>query len=296
MDRWPNFFIAGVPKGGTSSLHAHLGQIPEVFMSRIKEPNYFSRVLVPDDHPVRPIRDEQAYLRLFSGVTTETVIGEASPTYLADPEAARLIRDVAPDARMLVSLRDPVERLYSHYLMMVNNGSAGPDFMKEIRRGLEYGHDRSRMLLRPEIGLYHGQLQRLLETSGENRVRVILFEEFAADPRGTLAAVLEFVGIDHSLEGFRSAVHRRYARARGPLARYIFGNRTIARVSEFVLPPAFRKAVREKLLVKAVAKPMMAAAARDFLREYYAEDVRSLERLLKRPLPWPNFRDPQLSA
>ena len=105
-------------------------------MSKIKEPNYFSRVVVPDDHPLRPIRDTEKYLQLFAGATSERVVGEASPTYLADPEAPRLIRDVAPDCRVLISLRDPVERAFSHYLMMRNNGKAEGSFLDEVRRGL----------------------------------------------------------------------------------------------------------------------------------------------------------------
>ena len=76
MQKRPNFFIVGAAKSGTTSLHHYLNQHPRISMSKIKEPQYFSRVLVPDDHPIRPIRDEREYLDLFD-VTPETeILGE----------------------------------------------------------------------------------------------------------------------------------------------------------------------------------------------------------------------------
>src|SRR5262245_19319223 len=166
---WPNFFIAGVPKAGTSSLHAYLQGVPGVFMSKIKEPNFFSRIVVPPDHPVRPIRDTDAYLELFAGSEGHALVGEASPTYLADPEAPRLIRAASPDCRIVVSLRDPVERAFSHYLMMRNNGVTERSFLDEIRRGFELRDRLNIALLRPDVGLYHDQVARYREVFGPDR-------------------------------------------------------------------------------------------------------------------------------
>lgn len=286
---WPNFFIAGAPKAGTSSLHAYLQAVPGIFMSKIKEPNYFSRVVVPDDHPVRPIRDTQKYLQLFAGVTSERIVGEASPTYLADPEAPRLIREVAPDSRVLISLRDPVERTFSHYLMMRNNGTATASFQDEINRGIQLQARRNLAVLRPEVGLYHEQVKRYLDTFNAAQVKVILFEEFMADVKGTLGQILQFLGISHDLENFAAPAYRQFAEVRGPVVRYLFGNRTIARASEVLVSPRLRKWVRERILVRSAAKPAMDAEARAWLTDYYRDDVRNLAALLGRPLPWRNF-------
>ncbi len=289
MEVWPNFFIAGAPKAGTSSLYAYLRDIPGIYMSKIKEPNYFSRVLVPDDHPVRPIRDRSRYLQLFSDVTTETVIGEASPTYLADPEAASLINEVAPEAKLLVILRNPVERAFSHYLMMVNNGVAQGSFPVEIERGLRNEHNKSLMLLRPEIGRYCEQLTRMWQVIDRRRTLVVIFREFSADPRGTLERVLNFLGIDHPLDDFQAQVHRRYGVARGPMAKLLFRSRSVARASEMLFSPRVRTAIRERFFVKPAAKPHMPDEGRSILTAYYEEDVRGLQDLLGRPLPWPDL-------
>jgi hypothetical protein len=296
VDTWPNFFIVGAPKAGTTSLHAQLQSVPGIFMSRIKEPNYFSRTLVPDDHQVRPIRDPLKYLRLFDGVTSETIIGEASPTYLADPDAPRLIHEVAPQARILISLRDPVERAFSHYLMMRNNGTAQLPFLGEIRRGLELAGNRHLVLLRPEIGLYHDQVARYVAMFGCKQVKVILFEELGADTRAVLRGVLDFLGVNESVTISGGEEHRKFGEARGPLVRLLFANRTVARLSEVLVSPRLRKFVREKFLVKSVAKPVMDQDARDFLVDYYREDVRKLAALLGVPLPWRNFVASQATA
>jgi Sulfotransferase family len=289
VNNWPNFFIVGAPKAGTTSLHAQLQSVPGIFMSRIKEPNYFSRMLVPDDHQVRPIRDSQKYLQLFDGVTSESIIGEASPTYLADPDAPRLIHDVSPEARILISLRDPVERAFSHYLMMRNNGTARLPFLGEILRGLELAGKRQLVLLRPEIGLYHDQVARFVATFGSNRVLVILFEELGADTGAVLRGVLEFLGVNGSVTLTSNEEHRKFGEARGPLVRLLYANRTIARLSEILVSPRLRKFVREKFLLRNVPKPVMDQDARDFLVAYYREDVTKLSAQLGRPLPWRNF-------
>ena len=289
MDTWPNFFIAGAPKAGTSSLCAYLQAVPGIYMSKLKEPNYFSRVVVPDDHPVRPVRDQRQYLQLFAEAGDARVVGEASPTYLADPEAPRLIRNAVPQAKVLVSLRDPVERAYSHYLMMLNNGTAKGSFLDEIKRGLALGGNRSLALLRADVGLYFQQVERFGNEFPESQFKVLVFEEFSADVAGSLRQVLEFLGVQPPSSEFAAPAYREYSVARGPLVRYLFGNRTIARASELLISPSVRKAIRDRFLVKKAGKPPMPQDARDFLVQYYADDVQSLSRLLARHLPWRNF-------
>jgi hypothetical protein len=90
--------------------------------------------------------------------------------------------------------------------------------------------------------------------------------------------------------------HRKFGEARGPLVRLLFANRTVARLSEVLVSPRLRKFVREKFLVKSVAKPVMDQDARDFLVDYYREDVRKLAALLGVPLPWRNFVANQATA
>ena len=290
MQVWPNLFIAGAPRCGTSSLHAWLQAIPGIYMSRIKEPNYFSRQVIADDNPlVKPIRDEKLYLQLFSGSGDAKIVGEASPNYLEDPEAPALINQTVPDAKVIVSLRDPVERLHSLYLMMCNNRPTMGSFMTEIERGLSGQHNPSLAVVAPRTGLYARQVERYRSVFGDSRFKVLIFEDLMADIPGTLREVLDFLGIDHEVGAFAEPPQRQYGEARGPLVRYLFGNRVISRAAEALIPFKLRKQIRNAFLVKQVPKPAMEPEAREFLVRYYCDDVARLENLLGRPLPWRNF-------
>jgi hypothetical protein len=180
--------------------------------------------------------------------------------------------------------------------MMRNNGTALLSFLGEIRRGLELARNRHLVLLRPEIGLYHDQVARYVATFGGKQVKVILFEELGADTRAVLRGVLDFLGVNESVTISGGEEHRKFGEARGPLVRLLFANRTVARLSEVLVSPRLRKFVREKFLVKSVAKPVMDQDARDFLVDYYREDVRKLAALLGVPLPWRNFVANQATA
>jgi len=153
MEQWPNLFIVGAPKAGTSSLYVYLAHIPGIFMSQVKEPNYFSRKTIPDHSRVKPIRDKSKYLGLFKKVKDEKIIGEASPSYLSDPEAPKLIHDIIPDAKIITSLRDPVERTLSFYLMHARSGLVKGSFHEELQKSLKHVRAYNQISLRLETGL-----------------------------------------------------------------------------------------------------------------------------------------------
>jgi len=290
MQSWPNLFIAGAPRCGTSSLHSYLQVIPGIYMSRIKEPNYFSRAVIGDGHPmVKPIRDEGQYLALFKEAGNARVIGEASPNYLEDPEAPALIERTVPGSKVIASLRDPVERLYSNYLMMKNNRPGMGSFMQEIERGLANQVSRSLGVLAPATGLYSQQVERYQAIFGDERFLVLVFEEWRSDVPSALQRILRFLDIQYDVSGFSEPPQRSFSEARGPLVRYLFGNRTISRASEALIPFRLRKLVRNAFLVRDVPKPPMEPEAREYLIQHYRDDVQKLEELLGRSLPWRNF-------
>jgi hypothetical protein len=117
--RWPNLFLVGAPKAGTTSLWHYLGAHPEVHLGALKEPHFFTsqkRIYV------ETVKDEVAYLRLFAGARGARYLCDASGSYLHDPSAPESIRRVSPDARIVVSLREPVARAFSSYLHAITFG------------------------------------------------------------------------------------------------------------------------------------------------------------------------------
>jgi hypothetical protein len=164
--------------------------------------------------------------------------------------------------------------------MMRNNRQMG-GFAEEIRRGLQFQDKRHLGVLAPATGLYAAHVERYRRVFGP-RFKVLIFEEWMANIPETMRDVLDFLGVEHDVGSFQESPQRQYAEARGPLVRYLFGNRAISRAAEAVIPYRLRKLVRNA---------MMDRDAREFLVEYYRDDVRKLEIMLGRRLPWRNFGD-----
>ena len=179
VPRWPNLFIVGAPKGGTTTLWRYLDQHPDVFMSPAKEPNFFL-------DPTPPVRvpTEEAYLGLFAGAGDETWLGEASGRYFSDPTTPGLIKARVPDARIMIALRDPVERAYSSYWHDVKFGIESRPFPRSLTsssttRGVPVGADPEKKHV--YLGFYSQHVARFLDVFGD-AVRVGFLEDLHADP------------------------------------------------------------------------------------------------------------------
>ena len=130
---WPNFFIVGVAKAGTTSLSEWLKQHPQIYIPALKEPRYFASDLV--DPIVRNVvRTKEDYLALFVKARNHKARGEASTSYFTHwQQVPERIKRTIPDARIIILLRDPVERAYSSYLMLVRQGYETLPFSEAVR-------------------------------------------------------------------------------------------------------------------------------------------------------------------
>jgi len=293
---WPNFFIVGAAKAGTTSLYDGLSRHPDVFVSRPKEPHYFTQANPPYDlrwHFASYI-DRQQYLRLFEASGGFRAIGEASTSYLWHPEVAYRIRKQGPDARILISLRDPVERAYSHYLMHVREGIQNRGFydalvedMKRTEEAWAISH------VYVGKGCYASQVRRYLEAFGSDRVKVILFDDLKRAPEVKLQEVAQFLGLDPAPIARIDAARVRnpYRASRGRWAEFLIGNK-LSRMIETVVPGRLGSFIYEHFLLKRAAKPPMDPRARELLMEIYDPEIAALENLLGKKMPelrgaWP---------
>jgi len=281
MEKWPDFFIVGAAKSGTTSLYEYLVNTPNVYMSTLKEPNYFSTTIVPDDSRVWPIRNKQKYLDLFKNAT-EDVIGEASPTYLPDPNAAKSIHQIIPNAKIIMILRNPVDRAFSHYSSLSSRGLENASFREALNRILAKKHkeDLSDYI---NFGMYYNQVKRYLDTF--DHVKIYIFEEFFKDVKENVNEVLKFLQVDSKVPDIK-AMHNPFKVARTPLSKLILRSKTIVRTSIKFVPQSVRWKFRENVLLKEGVKPSLLNEDRDFLIELYRDDVKNLENLLKIKLPW----------
>lgn len=202
----PNFFVIGAPKAGTSALYFCLKQHPDIFMSAIKEPHYFTfEKQAPifagpkgDHFHLAGIFRPLDYLSLFIDATTQTAIGESSTTYLNSKFAAQRIYKFAPKAKIVALLRHPVDRAYSHYNYLKSQGvELSPDFVDALSRerkrkemGWFPGH------LYKEGGYYFSQLNRYYNLFKKDQIKVYLYEDWNHSPLALMCDLFRFLGVD----------------------------------------------------------------------------------------------------
>jgi hypothetical protein len=276
--------MVGAPKSGTSSLYQYLMQHPDVFMSDPKEPHFFYNRSAPGS-PVLVGKDLDPYLKLFEEVSEQVRAGEASTSYLWLTNAAQEISRLQPEAKIIILLRDPVDRAYSHYWHQVRDGIEPLSFdeallcePERVRRGLWHG------LYYVENGRYARQVTRYLETFGAESVRVYLFEDLIRDARSVCRDVFQFLGVDPSVP-----VEARRAYNRGGVPR----SRLFAKVIRSPIKEPLKKALPETVRRNLGDRirgtnnkpiPEMNSRIKTHLREVFREDVLRLEEIIGRNL------------
>ena len=285
MEIWPNFFIVGASKAGTTSLYSYLNNTPGVYMSTMKEPRFFNSDYYDEIAPYR-ITDKKEYLKLFRDVKDECAIGEASPSYLADPESAKLIHQVVPEARIIIILRDPVERAFSMYLMNELKGRMKQSFHEVITKKLEH---RTKSV--PEYDyldskLYSPHVKRYLTVFGVKQVKVLMFEEFFKEPKKNMKQVLEFLHVDSESTDIVGTNFNPYGVPRLRIFENLLKSKTFTGWIVKIIPQNLQWKIKENIIYKKEKKPKIPDEDRLILQNFYRDDARDLQALLNRKLPW----------
>jgi len=304
----PNFLIVGAPKAGTTSLYHYLDQHPQIFMSPIKEPNYFASEIRPENFSDElqtqvakdlqelqeylhgPMREKRFgglvtqwddYLRLFQGVKGGKAIGEASVCYLWSKTAAANIRLKIPAAKIIMILRNPAEVAFSLYLQSVSNGLVRGPFRKMLQDS-QLCNKEEFSLLYPflELGLYYEQVKRFLELFPRENVLILWYEQYQARQLETLASIFRFLNVDTS---FVPDTSQRYLEPKIPrftaishsLKKYGAWQRA-GNWTPTVLKPFWRR-----LVFRRRDSVVMDNKDKEWLYEYYREDIRELSKLVE---------------
>jgi hypothetical protein len=287
--KWPNLFLVGAAKAGTTSLYHHLARHPDVYMAPVKEPHFFSQIEPrPELAAFFPsIRDEDSYLKLFAAATDERLLGDASTSYLAYARAAERISAASPQAKIVIMLRNPVERAYSHYWNDVREGFEKRTFMEAIQEELETDTPEWGVSsVYVDCGFYSERVERYLRRFTDSTF-ILFFEEFVADAPRELQRLFQSLEIDPSAPSHDRPVNRNpFALPRNAMSRRLLGSGRARTVARRLAPRRVRSRVRDALLVPA-QKPPMAAEARELLSKLYRPDVERLAEIVRRRPPWP---------
>jgi hypothetical protein len=288
----PNLFLVGAARAGTTSLYEYLSSRPDVFMSPLKEPHFFAelRISDPDIYEFEHVVQERStYERLFSGAEGFAYVGEASTSYLTNEAAAERIKRASPQAKIIVSLRDPVERAYSHFLIDVGAGLEQRSFEAAVRAELSAPDSQPWPRQYLQGSEYPSALRRYEHHFGRDSVHVVFFEELLNDPESVLQDLLAFLGLDDRDSKAVLPHANPHSRPRGLVAKLLLQSIPLRLVMRRIVPDPLLRFTHDRLLVKPAPKPELDPTLRAELISLYQPQVEEVASFVGRRPPWKNY-------
>lgn len=307
MKNVPDFFLVGAAKAGTTAIQQALDAHPDVYMSPLKEPNFFSddilvsslrddvkKKLEEDNIPEwilngmksprwrAYLRDENLYSNLFDPAKATQKKGEASVSYLYSSNAAQNIFKANDQAKIIIVLRNPAERAFSHFNMEQRMGWMQDDFSSAFEKYKEnlkplWGKDP----LFIAGGLYADQVGRYLSVFPKSQVLILIYDEFKNAPEKTLDAIYKFIGVDSSKVDLKIALKKNNEARENKIE--LLDNA----IPKGAFKVKFRRALKSlglhSVLKNLLTKPSsnkMTKEERLLATESYLNDIYELEKLL----------------
>ena len=286
----PNFFVLGAKKCGTSSLLAYLGRHPDVFISNPKEPYFFEAEY---DKGI-----DYYWGRYFGSYADEKVAGEARHRNLYLPYIPCRIAETVPNARLIIIVRNPIERAYSHWWHWYRRGLEQLSFddalekdLRRIESGLvfegEEGPKRWARNLDAKTGLnefrtyldsgyYCQQIERYLKLFPAENVTTVFLEDLARNPQGVMSRLWSFLGVDPFEQTDYEPLNMAKSRAYSLKKRYGGVTGRLMRVS---LAPGILRG-----WLTGAEGERIRSSQRKALRDHYEPHNRALEQLTARDL------------
>lgn len=294
--RLPDLLVIGAAKAGTSAFYRYIEQHPQIYASPIKEPHFFGLegennlfnappgIEAKENKAIRHIDN---YGALFQAAPAQSLIVEASVSYLYLPKAAQRIKHYLPKVKMITMLRNPVERAYSSFLYL---GRDGREPLSTLAEGLAAEKERIKenwgFLYRyTDFGLYSEQLARYFKEFDSNQIRIFLYDDFKANPHEVIKQTFEFVGIDSS---FQPDMSRRFNVSGLPknkiLHKLIAEGNILKSMLKPIIPSQLRYRLKEGYYDKSLTKPTLPEETRQNLIDFFREDILKTQELLGRDL------------
>lgn len=292
----PDLFVVGAPKSGTTSMGTYLSQHPQVFVEGIgrAEPHLFGTDL---RFTTRPCPDAEAYLALFEKADDEKVLADKSTWYLYSERAAEEIHQFAPEAKIVIMLRNPVDfmrSLHGHNLYHGYETIESFEAALSAEGSRRAGYDVPPDVLLPDFLYYReaarfvDQVPRYFDAFGRDNVFVILLDDLVADPSRVYLDTLEFIGVDDCVPWPSFEAENSGKRARSRLLWKVHDGASPGwqRLVRGLLPASVRKkaaAAVARINVDRTRSPLE-GRLRMSLTEEFAPEVEALGGLLQRDL------------
>ncbi len=203
----PNFIIAGFPKCGTTSLHHYLNEHPEIYMPSQKELHFFTHNILsklnngPKDNIVKKtqIDNSEQYLSFYRNVKNETAVGDASPSYINYPAGFQEIKEYLNDPKLIILLRDPINRAYSNYLHLKREQRERLSFKEAVKiEGERKKNKYSDFWYYKFNSTYYQKIIKAKEVFSD--VLILTSEELSNKNEVTMKKVYKFLDVDHNFK------------------------------------------------------------------------------------------------
>jgi len=281
-----DFFIVGAPKAGTTSLYHYLNEHPEVCMSSVKEPDFFSDSDIYNQglyYRTDRINTIEKYESLFQGKEETQKLGEASVSYLFYDAVPKKIKEYNVKGKIIIMLRNPTERAFSHYLMDYRLGLLSTPLEKIIEVNSNLKKLKLHYQQYIELGLYYKQIKRYFDVFEKENIHIIFYDELKIDAETIVKNVYKFIGVDSNFSATVGKKHNTYSMPKHNLIRKIYSLVWFRNLLNVIMPKRIIKKIKSNLF-KRDKKPELDLVLRNKMIELFVQDITFLETLLSKDL------------
>ena len=278
-----DFFIVGAPKAGTTSLYHYLNEHSDIEMCSQKEPDFFSDSYLHTQmlyYGKNRIDSIEKYHALFQ---QENIMmrGDASVSYLFYEEVPQKIIKYNPNAKIVIMLRNPIDRAFSHYLMDYRLGLVSEQFETIILKKSKHKYADLFYQQYIQVSEYARQIKNYLNIFSKDNICIIDYEDFKKNTSDVVNRVYVFLGVDNSFQPRLTNKYNTYSMPKNLIIRYIYSFVFLRKIITRILPKNLGAIIRQ-LLFNNENKPKLSSETKNILKKHFENDVQTLSILLNK--------------
>lgn len=285
-----DFFVVGAARCGTTSLYNYLNQHPQIYLPNIKELNYFSNVESKDysvykkpnkneHYHTKIIKSYDIYKGLFESANDNQVKGDISPSYFWDIQTAQRIFEHNPNAKIIISLRNPVYRAFSHYVMNFGIGhekhNSFDKALKAKRKPIWGGGN-----LYLELSSYYDPVISYYKLFKKENIHLLIFEDWTENKDNTLFEIFDFLDVNDQFMVNHSVKHNEKVAYKNIKTLNLLRTRFIKSFLELFVSTRTKDHLKGKLFNKNDFNIKLDPDLKIKLKEYFKNDVQQLQEFL----------------
>jgi len=284
-----NLFIVGTIKGATTSIYNYLKQHSEIYFPAIKELHYFSNVVSLIDLKTKFDKNTAQHSRVINNLThyeslypTDITrdfkfLGDCSPTYLSDPDTPKKIFEYNPNSIIVVCIRNPIDRVLSHYYMNVNRGIEKRSLIEAVQQDF-LKPDKVLFIDNKyiELGFYGEQIERYYKYFPKSQVYILKFEDLNQNTEETINGLTNFLDL-HKLD--KQIFKQRFNMYAKPRLK-VFGMLKRIKILKKIFPKRVISFLKNILFIHTKKNNLINEQEILILKKMYKEDQEKLKRIL----------------